>query len=783
MASTVPQGRLAALSVDELFSTYTIQHIRNLHSEYKLEVTQAREELHRLTGAKYRDLIKISEKIEKMSVLADSIDAKLVSHTYESPQYVEFGNNNYSRFDSLVRRREALEAREASAKTILNKILNELVGIDLKLESGILSQLLIYYSKVFHTIQSRFEKELESPATKCTFEALRSSFVAHLESKIESYTNLQSALTMESILHRSSSEADAIFVDDVYEEPLDDEAKKLTLPNGRSIQTVNVLVAYYIMCCSQLESLLDVAKKVVELRYTYLDRLLREAARSAKCINYFPVFAFVESTCTLIDRYFTDKHYNELLKGIEQNTNWEISDLIGYHGWFEKTGVSVPVGDLSLIQHKELSAYCAWHSTSFLDIVASLSDETEEETRSMTLARNLYELLRAFRGTISMCASHGKDCYTVVIMAKQSLEEVLNRTFVIQKELCLLLTRKISGLNLRPQGTSNGFSNKSNVFSHDFVSVVETDVDAYLEALSHATNDPSSESHKAISEWFASQQRMLELFDVRKDGLAQQTLSVLESWTASPLGGITKKSYCESVAALHKDVAKDIKAQLQTVVSQLCSSESLASCTSPTELLAYLGVLVHLSREIKQIELSELLADIAPRIKAGIRSAWEAVFSTMGEELKLIDSLSNCLNDVNEEFQPRPSISFCSHIYGFSCRLLKTERLTNCEFTRLYDDEDARSIFVEVKQKWVAEMVAPAVLHALKNHETEGPDNEPVDLKQSLANAAFLLKFTNSTEQLTDIGNVSSADFDHIMHGVNEYYKSSRDMYLPLLLH
>lgn len=374
-----------AASVDDIFRQMSIPQIHKLSREYKLKIEKTKSDLHSLVGSKYRDLIKIAEDIDSMYLISSDVDLKLTDLSYQKSNFIPFSNSNsHAKFNTIVRANHAREARRSSRILILRDAVNNILEkFDLKLsinENGsplVHTSNLIYYAKVYYTIESLFADLLERYSNlKQKFLRLKENFINYLENELSSYNLFDNAVygtTNDKIKHNQklklsdlnnnrtmSSLADAQVFDDLYQEesfdPIEEDPAD-SFENDEYIKSkhesynkllppiVNYLIAYTIanICNAELNSVQKVLLKFIQLRHNYLESLLNKADTTydATQLNYFVIFKFIENTCGYIEKYFENVHstyHRSLNLAIRP---WKASNLLGFRGWFNEEDVNL----------------------------------------------------------------------------------------------------------------------------------------------------------------------------------------------------------------------------------------------------------------------------------------------------------------------------------------------------------------------------------------------------------------------------------------------------------
>ncbi|ODV82989.1 hypothetical protein CANARDRAFT_25481 [[Candida] arabinofermentans NRRL YB-2248] len=188
-------SKLLNSSVDELFSTYSIQQLKQLKYQLHNDVNFKKEELRNLVGFKYRDLLKVADDIIKMNDLTSIENDKLIQLTFKKSNYNnnKLGNLiNFNKFDKIEKVQSVLNNNK---HTILRNFIHDLNYSISNLNLGQLNEnnddlneysiKFIEISKQFLIIEQIFAKELTTDNfTTNKFKSLKENFLLELENQI-----------------------------------------------------------------------------------------------------------------------------------------------------------------------------------------------------------------------------------------------------------------------------------------------------------------------------------------------------------------------------------------------------------------------------------------------------------------------------------------------------------------------------------------------------------------------------------------------------------------------
>lgn len=187
--------------VDEIFTKLDISQIHQLNKKYRNIIDDTKSNLHDLVGSKYRDLIKIAEDIGDIYQHSSDIDLKVQQLSYKPTKFISIYLDNYGKFDSYMRKQNALQSQKDSRSIIVRNVINKkLRKLDQKIKLGksplVHTSNFIYYAKVYHTIEKAFLDIIEKDNNiNEKYYELKRNFKNYLEYEISAY-NLP-----ESILH------------------------------------------------------------------------------------------------------------------------------------------------------------------------------------------------------------------------------------------------------------------------------------------------------------------------------------------------------------------------------------------------------------------------------------------------------------------------------------------------------------------------------------------------------------------------------------------------------
>lgn len=522
----VPPG-----NVEDIFTQYLIPQIQKLSKNYRDDAERAKNDLFKLVGHKYRDLVEIAEDIRTMYRDSMEVNERLSSLAYSKLNFKDFTNTNqFARFDSDVRKIHAQKSRVNGKTTILkNLIYDRLVSIDLGLKTNVdnsvideTSQLQAYinYSKIYFTIESVFADIFQADIyLKGKFDYLKSRFKSHLEVLIAEHNSWVGSFgsqgtALHSLIRHYNMSID-IGLEELSEiilEDVDIEDSQLH-SNGppRQVQPlVSILCAYVILNLKdpELDTITKIFEKFAEIRTSYVSSLISNPVPSSSMdsnieYDFLKLFLYIENTCNYIKTYFDSPTLrSNLVSTLKQNTeNWSAADVIGFRNWFETDTVKfnhqlyevrIPessleaVNDVVVTSVKLVSTLC----DSLLE--QAQSSLSEEKTLIIQAQKLCYNFFIDLTNLCRFCYGQGGKCNVVRLLQDNGLlSSVLqNVGSSISTVYDVHLNRLMQDSNDEPKGglcstltTLSHNSIHSALFSQPLFDMLDNSVEMYLETV------------------------------------------------------------------------------------------------------------------------------------------------------------------------------------------------------------------------------------------------------------------------------------------------------------
>lgn len=748
--TTISVPSLRDLSVDELFQRHLVRLIQKLYAEYLDQVGQAKDDLHSLVGAKYRDLIRIAEEVDQMSLQSSQINSNLTDLSYRRSNHAQFGNCASSRFDAKMRLAKAQQARYLLQTTILNNVINnQIIGHDLKLRSNNVSSTasLVHLAKLYHTVTSVFLTTLgANPHMLKNFMSLRANFVSYLERKISSYCSnvpIGNLSSSNLILKQSDTWVEPQIMEfaDVFDEDdLEDLADwnnlgLSSLGTGfvpQSLPIVNLLVAYLIVNCDtgRIESTEQLADRIIALRYQYfcdqLQSLNKCKNERIHDLNFLAIFSFIENTSLIIRKYLVGNGFLEIQSRLIGLKSWNPADLLGFHNWMDLRLISFPKDRYAALSqdflspdHSLLIAYLSYLKVYLPQIVNDTAEGIDGlgATRKLQILNNAIASLRKVE---VLTLQVDMESMAVALVSQCQLIPHLQDVVLSSVEKIILGHQSVLISEIVPLLTQPVLPNSGHEpFTLEFVSTIDTDVGDYINGVIEVASlhDTLQSHHKSdtiyscFSHWLAVQRSLLTLISTRSE-----IKSRLEK-VFNKSGGETTKfglwgGFCfDSVNTKFDYTSNSLKSslleKLLSFKQALTEHMSANEYSSDVEVVFFSLTLILILRKnlsILQLPNSNLEAEIDDEVEHLYKKAFDCLLSA-DNSLNPINVLSNQLITKSAydsaSIPTAPQMLVYSMMNHLASSLLHSEKFSESELYLLYSDEVFREKFVKVKNDWI----------------------------------------------------------------------------------
>lgn len=815
-ASKIPD--LLDLSVDEIFEKYLVPQVQRLHGSYKTSVSAARVELHKLVGSKYRDLLRIAEDIDGMSSMSVTINQDLTTMAYRKSAATAFGKSNRLKFATFMRAGLATKSRKESEKTILNNVINnQLIGHDLQIRTGEVqsSAELVDLAVVYHTVATALKSSMQDKGNSA-FARLRSNFINYLESKIASFGTSGSGL----------GPGD----DDALSEPFDLDEENDSIRYKMASLFVNYLSAY-ILLSPEITSMEQICKRYLSLRFNYLSTHLDLLSPA-----YLRVFKYIEQTFYHVHKLFVaGPTYVSDLSNALSIRPWRASDRIGFHHWFEDDRVSFDLKGFTALESSSVSDQLQEFSKLVLfEFNALPAFGLSQQIQTQLLA--LHDFTVGLKRIETLALNNHDRCFTSELICRSGvadgyLQSIIASARKVFVEHITALLGRFSSLDLAEHTEP-----KLDLFSPEFISLVDTDLDGYLSnvALVSGIDDTSSDSKssavKELGHWFHELKDLNAELVPHHDNLLQTTIAALRQQSkGTEIGELTWGSFTDKAVA---DAFEKVREEFSESSTQFCKRlvESLSGKSDAESGLVSLHLFL-LARENTAEE------SIHQRIDSEIRKIYETFFDAL--------AVPECSPNYKSQDLSRPSIELHSELFNICRGLLTSSLYSEHELASVFVRESGRSIFVEVKNAYLEKVLAKLILgeaevslgeevgsaektsqeaanetkDALEQDDLDLDDDgwgnedvefaegdteqpEPEEASQDaeegfpasngsqhdskiVADVVFVMTLmspSTTAEKVATLVHIPELEIEPVLRSTKEFLKSSRNMFIPLLV-
>lgn len=719
-ASKIPD--LLDLSVDEIFEKYLVPQVQRLHGAYKSSVSTARVELHKLVGSKYRDLLRIAEDIDGMSSMSVTINQDLTTMAYRKSAATPFGKTNRLKFATFMRAGLATKSRKDSEKTILNNVINnQLIGHDLQIRTGEVESTaeLVDLAVVYHTVTTTLKSSMQDKGNTA-FVRLRTNFINYLESKIASFGTSGAGLGPDD--------------DDTLSEPFDLDEENDSIRYKMASLFVNYLTAY-ILVSPEIASMELICKRYLSLRFNYLSAHLDLTSPA-----YFRVFKYIELTFYHVHKLFVEGpiHVSDLSNALTLRP-WRASDRIGFHHWFEDDHVSFDLKGFAALKASTVSHQLLEFSKLVIfEFIAPLESGPSKQIQIQLLA--LHDFTVGLKKIETQALNNHDKCFTSELVchsgvAEKYLESVLGSAREVFGEHIKALLVRFANLDL-----AENTEPRIDLFSLEFIGLVDTDLDAYLSnvALVTGIDDHTSDSKtSAVTElgrWFHELKNLNAELVPRQDNLLQTTITALQQQSrGTEIAELNWGSFTDKAVT---DAFEKLREEFSDSSTQFCKSlvESLSGKSNPESGLVALHLFL-LARENTDEESLHQIID------AEVRKIYETLFDAV--------TVPEFTTDYKPHDLTRPSIELHSELFDVCRGLLTSDLYSEHELASVFVRESARNIFVDVKNAYLEKVLSRLILK-----EAEASPEVEVGPAENTGHEA-------ATEETKDTSERESLEFDN----------------------
>lgn len=751
-------------SVDELFVQYSVPQVQKLQREYKANLSQAKDDLHRLVGEKYRDLIRIAEDINEMSSLSHEIDTQLTDLSYRSSNFVEFGKNSFGKFDSAIRKEKARLSRASSHKTILNNVINnKLITYDLKLQTDSVKKTstLVSVAKLYYTISVVFGETLKkNPHVSANLLHLRANFIQYLENKLSVFSSSVSdfgtkGLDVDSFfmdkvdLAASEGENFDLFTgsfDEDDQELSDDEdmESSATLYRGSTYPIVNYLIAYIIVNHDnpELDNLQKITSKFINLRYNFLESFVKKALKTGnheeKVVNFTMIFQYIESTCAHMQRYFVsdDMISNDLQNQLKYVVSWKASDLIGFHNWFNDETVDFDNYSYQVLDHKAVAAVQA-QLLKFGEFVYRLGSRLVFETHNGSTTQKASSVLNLFynfvlglRKSEVIFLSNAGECHCIRLISEENAVSKLLADVVEVFESCFTVHRtSLTGSDTSVlRHITNDLENESllssavELFTPDFANLIDVDVDKYFDSvidISSSSNTVSELEKRGnscleLKHWFYVLQELLEATNNSGDNGLTKILRMLSkdfkevNGVSKSWGDFDSENFLSSFQKVRTKQIESVRMDIQSFINNIAEAMNTSVVADLSSRLHFLlNLFIILTDNLAIIEENSTSSLLYVEVGKQVLAIYKQIFAGLISHVPkgsstAFGALIKELSNT-ESVATRPHLAFHSSMFELAVSLLESPRFRQHEMCYLYTDPGVKDKFVSEKNRWIRE--------------------------------------------------------------------------------
>ncbi|RLV92559.1 hypothetical protein JA1_003073 [Spathaspora sp. JA1] len=768
--------------IDSMFVKLPITQIKHISREYHDKIQQTKQDLHKLVGDKYRDLIKIAEDIDSMYETSDVTHQQITNLSYETSKFTSF--DNCCKFDTLIRGNAAYLSRLNSRAIIVRNILNKkLTKLDNKICQGqmplVHTSNFIYYAKVFYTIEQTFGDVLQgNKSIYGQFVDMKSNLIRYLESELAWYNlsdsivhsnnndkfKLNQRLTLKDVTSSTEEEEDT--VDDIDEEDLEhlDKFENYEFVNSKIesydthvLPIVNYLLSLTILYNSTFD---DVVRKFIDIRFKYLESLLVDSS-----INWFKIFKYIENTICYYTNYFANTKTSDYYLGLKSvvGSSWRASSLIGHRSWFDDSVIK-----FNLDRDLPVTTCLIQFPTVVFDFITEKLSQLDTSPSILTYHKIMLSLVK-LQDSIELS---GTNSYLInmIISSTSLLRDLLSQIITKIKHsfdthISLLNTNILDTIKQQP--TEN---TQHKMFSQELGDIMDDNIDKYMKIITDTVVMSSvQDSGGLVYSWFDEYTKYIQIVSIKEeigklDGVVNCISHLHQSFKHLNWQCEFVKLFDDEFNKLQKMMNDSLWRQVDMFV------DSLAGLISDQveDNFYLIGIIGRLKEKL------DVNRDIWEKIDKLCIELFESIVENITSE-EFTDLFGQAIEEQEEQEEQedlpvfRPSLKMISAMYVLAKEYSKYDN------TGVIIIDWMKSNFTNIKNNWMKEKLISQLVQA---HQ------ESQDITFAV-NYIFLLEFTSTTidkSELTQFVSIEDSKLDMIIQGVNSYYKSNKNIYLPLSL-
>ncbi|KAK6200085.1 uncharacterized protein RJT21DRAFT_127047 [Scheffersomyces amazonensis] len=771
-------------TVDEIFKKNTIPEVQRLNRQYKQKIETSKHDLHTLVGSKYRDLIKIAEDIDDMYNVSYGSDGRISDLSYKPSKFLKLSNtNSYSKFDTLIRSKKASEARNKNKIRILRSLIyNRLEKLDLKIATNkslsplIHSSNLIYYAKLYYSIETLFSDILkENIYIQSKFQALKSNFIKFVEFELSHYNVLEQSVyggvndkvTPQSrLVFTDLINTQPILLDDdlrIYEEFIQDDNyddgeeedkfedeevvfSKLESFNKNSIPIVNFLLAYTIINRTNpdLDTLSKILEKFYELRYNYLESLLKPLVKYGPTkVNFLKIFRYIENSCIYTDKYLKDINSIFFINLKSYTKSWDATQLIGFKDWIENGEIYFNQSVYLIEIPKSVSLTLAESNQQWITLLTqflidstnnSRFNEYEKLDNSLIMFHNFITDLSKLFDYASYNYSNSKLIDLIILSNKDNiavkcLDIILNKSESVYSTLFaeLFSESQNSISNTIETNLSNHTFNSTKrnlqLFSKDLTQLIDKRLEKYIEIMTDMSLSTSNdEVCESIQNWFGNFVKLNNLIDYKKEIdsnklTALNSLSSIYKLISRPSstnkkeikwGNFSSNLFDIELEKLHEKILADFWNNINHFIERVNLLIKESQHNNIISNYYVLGILLVVKDNITNINhLKEKSQPTLDNIDSITKSLFESIISNIPDENftnKFDTNITVILKNSGPttELPLRPSMGLSALMYHISKNFLSAGLDSDeLHFGKLFSNPLINGIFIDIKNQWI----------------------------------------------------------------------------------
>lgn len=596
----------------------------------------------------------------------------------------------------------------------------------------------------------------------------------------------------------------------------------------------------------ELNTLTKILDNFISLRLSYMNSLISELKSTGgnlANIKFFQLFKYVENTCEYVERYFEPKKLvpSDLFRLLKQaSAPWKATDIIGFHHWFEFDDVKFNQ-DVYLINLPQSSLAAAHESLSSISSAMSsllnhIFDSFNSSKDPLSILTNHLIVLHNFivsLGKVEIsCAANGKTSKFLALVTSTGLvEEVLqmvtsniSRTFSQHCETLSSEDTEDSIINvIKKEPLSESTDRSLGMFSVDLVDFIDTEINDYINYVrdsslssSFSTIDrfPNEIVTKKINDWFdlcISLTYFLETDELKTSNRKHGALAFvhLVNFMGRKFDELNDRlltwgKFSQSVLLDNfRQLNSEINNQFWVQITAL--AENIEKLVNPEIALlnAYflLQITIVLKGRIQMYESKDHKQNAVDSLDRSLQALYKNIIDKIPQDnSSYLSSLENALtattdsleSDISYDIPTRPTLKLSSLLYQLSSKFLspgsdqEAYQYTKCF---IFTDVNGKDIFAKLKNEWLkTKLIDNLILAKLPLAETKLPvDKAKVIFAELVYISCFLNNLELVNSSLAKINEVSESPIAEstsqaITKGINDYYKSSKNLYLPLLI-